>query len=163
MKRLVKRVLVSEKGFSMVELAVVLAIMSVLAAIAVPNLTGFLSKGAEQSYNADVDALETAVDSYRTEATGAGYPTLNAVQGTSAGDCPTGDGDSVPSGIDDCPWIDIGQLATDGYLKSDGAVESADSTKNETATSSGSYGYYIDQNGEVQSDPVFDTEDAVYP
>ena len=51
----------NQKGFTLIELLVVIAILGVIAAVAVPNVGKFISKGKDESYNAELHNLQTAV------------------------------------------------------------------------------------------------------
>jgi|GEM_PF-381807 prepilin-type N-terminal cleavage/methylation domain-containing protein len=54
----------TESGFTLIELVVVIAILGILVAIAVPVISGFLGSSKEQAYNADQKLLQVAVDAY---------------------------------------------------------------------------------------------------
>jgi prepilin-type N-terminal cleavage/methylation domain-containing protein len=160
-----------EKGFTLVEIIIVLAVMGVLAAVVIPNVSGFLGRGKERSWDADRNILQAAVDSYRTDISkrsGNPWPTLGALIGTPTdsgnGSADTSDGDYTDLGDEDINYeptdgedlnsfIDIGALATEGYLKSNKMVKSADTRLNTTAnnTISGSYGWYINTTGIVDA------------
>ncbi|MBI2935261.1 MAG: prepilin-type N-terminal cleavage/methylation domain-containing protein [Chloroflexi bacterium] len=177
-----------QRGFNLIELAVVLAIMGLLAAIVTPNVTGFLGKGAKESYEGDKKALQTAGDSFRTDSSNIGgkYPTLANFAGGDASTPATVDTDDADNCASDggkgigtpgtgCnSYINIAALVSGatitggsipgGFLKSTDAVRSADTSKNTTATNtpSGTYGWYVDANGQVLSTPTYD-EAQTYP
>ena len=56
-----------KKGFTLLELLVVLAILAILIAIAVPVYKNQKQKAAITAHNANVRVLETAVESYRQD------------------------------------------------------------------------------------------------
>ena len=59
-----------KKGFTLLELLVVLAILAILIAIAIPVYKGQKEKAAITAHNANVRVLETAVESYRQDNSG---------------------------------------------------------------------------------------------
>lgn len=81
-----------EKGFTLVELLIVLAILAVLAAVVIPNVTGMLGRGSKNSFDTDVKTIQTSVaafyfDPHIQSGTDAGhwYPTLTGATGTGDG------------------------------------------------------------------------------
>ena len=69
-----------KKGFTLLELLVVLAILAILIAIAIPVYKGQKEKAAITAHNANVRVLETAVESYKQD--NGKYPeTLEALEG----------------------------------------------------------------------------------
>ena len=144
-----KRILRNEKGITLIEMLIVLAVLGILAAAVVPNLGGFLTRSKSESFDGDGKTLQTAVDSFKSDtskrAGGTTYPVLGSDGCTGT---PTTTCDS---------YIDIAILATEGYLSGADSVASADKLKNTTATNdpSGSYGWYVDTDGRARSDPAF--------
>ncbi|MDD3268427.1 MAG: prepilin-type N-terminal cleavage/methylation domain-containing protein [Syntrophomonadaceae bacterium] len=51
-----------EQGFTLVELIVVMAILALLAALAVPKFGNILSDSKTKAHNANVDMIESAVE-----------------------------------------------------------------------------------------------------
>lgn len=52
-----------EKGFTLVELLIVFTLLSVLAAIMIPNVTGLIGYGHDQAADAEESIVQTAMDS----------------------------------------------------------------------------------------------------
>lgn len=57
----------NKKGFTLIELLIVIAIIGIVAAIAIPNLLTALQKGKQKSTMGDMKSIGTAIESYITD------------------------------------------------------------------------------------------------
>jgi len=61
LKRLVSRIRGGQKGFTLIEMIVVVGIIAVLAAVIVPNMGKFIGQGERGAMAAEQDAVQTAM------------------------------------------------------------------------------------------------------
>lgn len=100
-----------EKGFTLVELLIVLAILAVLAAVVIPNVTGMMGKGQAQSYATDDKTIQSGVMAYEID--------------IRAGDTPANAGHYLPVGAS-YPGVKVTDLASITDVRLDKANDDPD-------------------------------------
>ena len=66
-----------KKGFTLIELMVVVVIIGILAAIAIPNFVKVIARAKESSVKANMHTLQVAVETANVDSNGT-YPTTSA-------------------------------------------------------------------------------------
>lgn len=130
-----------QKGFTLIEMVLVLGLLALLVAIVVPNTVGYLRRGEERSYNADKKLLQASVDAFYTDES-------NRVAGVRK--YPTDSG--IGSNTSTYAWISMPKLVNANMIPS--APPSASSPAN-AASGGGNYEWWVDARGRVQSTPTY--------
>jgi general secretion pathway protein G len=77
------RIRLNKKGFTLIELLIVVAIIGIIAAIAIPNLLNAIQRGKQKRTMADMRAIGTAVEAYAVDNNF--YPAAGSAVSTIAG------------------------------------------------------------------------------
>jgi type IV pilus assembly protein PilA len=126
----------SEKGFTLIELMIVIAIIGILAAIAIPQFSAYKSRGYMASVKSDTKNLYTAIAAY---------------MGDNPGASPVYPADTLPStGVAGAVYTK--SKATKGNTVTVTAGAAITGSHANTAELTGSY--VLDSNGQVTSDTL---------
>ena len=71
----------NQKGFTLIELLIVVAIIGIIAAIAIPNLLNAIDRGKQKRTMADLRSIGTSIEAYSVDTNF--YPLGNTLAGTS--------------------------------------------------------------------------------
>lgn len=82
MKRLSKLLLKESRGFTLIELIVVVAILGVLAAVLVPTISGYITDAKTNAANANAQTVYTAVQMVIAEGTDVATGTTSETDST---------------------------------------------------------------------------------
>lgn len=76
-----KRTLKKRKGFMLLELIIVVAIIGILAAVAIPNLVGMTDEAKVAKIQSDLSTIGTAMEVYHVKVGGAYPANLSVLEG----------------------------------------------------------------------------------
>ena len=139
-----------QKGFSLIELLIVVAIILIIAAIAIPNLLRSRMAANEASAVGSLRTINTASVTYSTEYPATGYPASLAVLG------PVAAGVGATSALADLIDVVLSGGTKSGYsftFTTDGKTPSlsyTDTAQPVTPGSSGQRYFFTDQSGVIR-------------
>ena len=138
----------NNKGFSLIELLIVVAIILIIAAIAIPNLLRSRMAANEASAVGSIRTLNTAAVTYSTTYPDAGYP------GSLASLAPAASATSAAADLVDSV-LALGTKSgyTFGWTAGTGTPSTGYSvTGKPVSTSSGTRGFFSNQSGVIRGD-----------
>ena len=110
LKRLVSRIPGGQKGFTLIEMIVVVGIIAVLAAVIVPNMGKFIGQGETGAMKAEKDSVQTAMKAMMAD------KTITVVTASTSGAASIQDWTSLPAGAGTGNLIDYLQSNLTQYF-----------------------------------------------
>ena len=140
----------NQKGFSLIELLIVVAIILIIAAIAIPNLLRSRMAANEASAVGSLRTINTACVTYQTTYQSQGFPTALSQLGpaTSATSTSADLVDSVLAGGTKSGYTFVLAQVGSGTPSTGYSVQAAPQNPNVT----GVRGFYTDQSGVIRAD-----------
>ncbi|MDO8635783.1 MAG: prepilin-type N-terminal cleavage/methylation domain-containing protein [Dehalococcoidia bacterium] len=140
----------NEKGFTLIEILIAVALLAIISAVVIPNVTGYLGRGESAAYKGDLRLIQSAVDGYYADPanrlTGKKtYPLKGTTAEKISGGTPAGNGTIWTSGTG--YFINFTTLVTAKLITDVPASASADNT----GGVSGSYSWFVKSDGKVDA------------
>ncbi len=149
-----------EKGFTLIEILIAVALLAIISAVVIPNVTGYLGRGESAAYQGDLRLIQSAVDGYYADP-------VNRIGGKKAyplkgaGTVPQSNAQKISGGTPLDPGNDgwDGAPSTSGYFIDFTALVTAklitdvpgSASADNTGGVSGSYSWYVGSDGKVNS------------
>ena len=142
LKRLVSRIPGGQRGFTLIEMIVVVGIIAVLAAVIVPNIGKFIGSGEAGAKDAELESVQTA---------------MNAMMADKAVTALTANTGGTATGLSD--WTASPAPDTGGTVVLYGASADLQYLQNPTTV----YYYCWDTQGRITNNPGFEAASTACP
>ncbi len=147
----------SEKGFTLIEILIAVALLAIISAVVIPNVTGYLGRGESAAYQGDLRLIQGAVDGYYADP-------ANRIGGKKAYPLKGADALKISGGTpvdaaNDGTWDTVATIVTSGYFINFTTLVTAklindvpgSASADNTGGVSGSYSWYVGSDGKVNA------------